>query len=322
VTAVAGSPFDEGLGTPSIIQIVVDPKGRFVYALNVSASAAGQSIGNPGIGEFAINRVSGALVRVPGSPIVFSANNVNQMAIDGTGQFLFEPNGFAGPPGTGFDVYSIDQTTGALTLTSATSNTAPVGSFSVASANGSLLFNAGNGLVEVFSITPSTGQLLVVPGTTVSTGGSAGPMAVSADNKFLYVANQLQGTVNVYAVGSGGSLALAPGSPFTIDIGAQFLTLTPDGRFLFVAASPTSGSETVKAYAVNPTAGTFTAIPGAVVNNVTSVTIDRSGHFIYISAVGNLSTFSIDPVTGTLTVVSRTGNGPSSDDPNDMVVAP
>jgi 6-phosphogluconolactonase (cycloisomerase 2 family) len=322
VSAVGGSPFDEGLRTPSIIQIVVDPKGRFVYVLNVSASAAGQVIGNPGIGEFAINRVSGALVRVPGSPIVFPADNVNQMAIDGAGHFLFEPNGFAGAPGTGFDVYSIDQTTGALTLTSATSNTAPVGSFSVASANGSFLFNAGNGLVEVFSIAASTGQLLVAPGTPISTGGSAGPMAITADSKFLYVANQAQGTVNVYAVGSGGTLTPVGGSPFTIDVGAQFLTLTPDGRFLFVAASPTSGAETVKGYAVNPAAGTFTPIAGAVVNNVTSVTVDRSGSFVYISAVGNLFTFSVDPVTGSLKQLSRTSNGPTSDDPNDVVVAP
>lgn len=300
---------------------MADPKGRFIYVLNVSASAAGQTIGDPGIGEFAINRVTGALVRVPGSPIVFAANNVNQMAIDGTGQFLFEPNGFAGPPGTGFNVYSI-QTTGALILTSATSNTAPVGSFSVASANGSFLFNAGNGLVEVFSISVSTGQLLVVFGTPTSTGGSAGPMAVTADSKFLYVANQLQGTVNVFAVGSGGTLTPVGGSPFTIDTGAQFLTLTPDGRFLFVAASPSSGTETVKGYAVNPTAGTFTAIPGAVVNNVTSVTVDRSGSFVYISAVGNLFTFSVNPLTGALTLLSRTSNGPTSDDPNNVVVAP
>jgi 6-phosphogluconolactonase len=253
--------------------------------------------------------------------MVFSTDNRNQMAIDGTGHFLFEPNGFTSP-GTGFNVYAIDQVSGALTLTSATANAAPVGTFTAASADGRFLFSAGNGLVEVFSINASTGQPLVVPGATTSTAGSAGPMAVSADGKFLYVANQLEGTVAVFAVGSNGSLTPMSGSNFTIDSGAQFLTLTSDARFLFVAASPNNTtSETVKGYAVNPEAGTFKPIAGAVVNGVTSVTLDRSGGFAYISSVGNLTTFVIDPVTGALTSLAR-ASAPSSDNANDMVVVP
>lgn len=322
VTAVAGSPFNEGLGTPSIIQLVPDPKGRFLYVLNVSAFAAGQTIGFPGIGGFAVNRVTGALTRVPGSPIVFPANNANLMAIDGTGHFLFQPNGFNGSPGPGFNVFLIDQTTGALTLTSSTSNGAPVGSFTIASADGRFLFNSGNGLVEVFSISVSTGQLLVVPGTPTSTAGTAGPMATTSDGKFLYVANQTQGTVAVFSIAANGVLTLVAGSPFVIDTGAQALALTPDGRFLFVAASPNGGlAETVKGFAVVPSAGTFTPLARAVVTNVTSVTVDLSGSFAYISNVGDLFTFSIDPATGTLTLVSRT-TGPSSDDANNVVTAP
>jgi 6-phosphogluconolactonase (cycloisomerase 2 family) len=321
VMPVAGSPFDEGLGTPSIIQILADPKSRFVYVLNVSAFAVGEMIGNPGLCGFSINAATGALTRVPGSPIVFSGDNRNQMAIDGTGRFLFQPNGFTSP-GTGFNVYAIDQASGSLTLTSATANAGPVGAFTAASADGRFLFNSGNGLVEVFEVTAATGQLLVVPGTTTSTAGSAGPMAVSADSKFLYVANQTEGTVAVFAIGSNGSLTAVTGSNFAIDNSAQFITLTPDGRFLFVAASPNnSSSETVKGYAVNPAAGTFTAIPGAVVNNVTSVTIDHSGGFAYISSVGDLTTFAIDTISGTLRSLSHT-TAPSSDDANNMVVVP
>jgi 6-phosphogluconolactonase (cycloisomerase 2 family) len=325
VSAVAGSPFDEGLGTPSIIQVTADPKGRFVYVLNVNSSAAGQMIGNPGIGEFAVNRATGALSRVPGSPIVFPANNDNLMAVDGTGRFLFEPNGFAGSPGTGFDVYLIDQSTGALTLTSSTSNGAPVGSFTVASADGRFLFNSGNGLVEVFSIDTASGQLVVVPGTPTSTAGSAGPMATTGDGRFLYIANQNQGTVAVFSVADNGALSLVTGSPFAVDSGVQFLALTPDGKFLFVAAGTTAPGgglmATVKGFAVNPAIGTFTPIALAVVNNVTSVSIDLSGRFAFISNVGNLFTFSIDPATGALIQLAHT-TAPTSDDANDVITAP
>ncbi len=320
VSPVAGSPFSENLGTPSIIQIVPDPKGRFLYVLNVSASAAGGVIGRAGIGGFGINSVTGALTPAPGSPLVFSSDNSNLMAIDGTGQFLFEPNGLVGSPGTGFNVYAIDQSTGALTLTSAISNASPIGSFTLASADGRFVFNAGNGLVEVFSISVPTGQLLVVPGTPTSTFGSAGPMAASRDGKFLYVANQAQGTVAVFSISATGALTLVSGSPFPIDIGAQFLTLTPNGAFLYVAATPNGGA-TIKGYTVNPSTGTFAPIAGAALSNFTTVTMDASGSFVYISRIGQLSTFTIDPVTGALTQVKQM-TAPSSDDPNNVVAVP
>jgi 6-phosphogluconolactonase (cycloisomerase 2 family) len=309
------------MGTPSIIQILPDPKSRFLYVLNVSAFAVGEMIGSPGIAGFAIDPATGGLTPVPGGPIIFSGDNRNQVAIDGTGQFLYEPNGFTSP-GTSFSVYRIDSATGALTLTSSTASAAPVGPFIAASTDGRFVFNAGNGIVEVFAITPSTGQLVAVPGSTTSTAGSAGPMAISSDSKVLYVANQIEGTVAVFAIGSNGVLATVTGSSFTIDKQAQFLTLTPDGRFLFAAASPSNAlNPTVKGYAVDPATGTFTAIAGAVVTGVTSVTLDRSGGFAYISSVGILTTFAINPVTGALTSVSEAA-APTSDDANDMAVVP
>lgn len=323
VVAVAGSPFDEGLGTPSVIQVLPDVKGRFVYVLNVEAIAVGMTIGEPGIAGFKINPQTGALSAVPGSPIMFSQRNNNFMVMDGTGHFLFEPNGLGNSASTGFDVYAIDQNTGALTKTASTSNAPPLGNFAAASADGQFVFNAGNGQVEAFSIVSSTGQL-VAAGSPLSTGGSAGPIAVSSDGKFLYVANGNEGTVAVFAIGAGGALSLVSGSPFAIDPGAESLELTPDGRFLYVAAftdTATSANQTVKGYAVNPAAGMFNPISGAVVNNVDSVTIDLSGKFAYISSPGTLFTYSIDPTTGALTQLSHT-TAPSSDDASDLVTVP
>lgn len=324
VVPVVGSPFGEGLGQPSVIQVTGDSRGRFVYVLNVEASAVGMLIGTPGIGGFKVDQQTGALTTVPGNPIIFPVRNDNLIALDGLGRFLFEPNGQGNLASTGFDVYLVDQNTGALTKTTSTSNAPPVGGFTVASANGQFLFNAGNGLVQAFSIVAPTGQLLAVPGTPLPTAGSAGPIATSADGKFLYIANQMEGTVTVFAIGAGGALSAVSGSPFGIDPGAQALALTPDGKFLYVAAfTPTStgANQTVKGYAVNPVVGSFTPVTGAVVNNVDAVTIDFSGRFAYISAPGSLFTFGINPTTGALSQLSRT-TAPSSDDANDLVTVP
>ena len=324
ISPVSGSPFDEGLGQTSIIQVTADPQGRFVYVLNVGASAVGQIIGQPGICAFAIDRTTGALRRAPGSPIAFPVRNDNNLAIDGSGHFLFEPN----LANSGFDVYAIDQSSGALTKTSSSSNAPPVGSLSSTSSDGRFLFNAGNGMVEVFSINPQSGALSAI-GTPLSTAGSGGPIAVSQDGKFLYAANKNDGTLMVFAVSPEGTLSAATGAPFTIDVGAQFLTLTPDGRFLYIASfNPAAAvSATVKGYLVNPTSGAFTPISGAVVSNASSVTVDLSGQRAYISTTSpqafglTLFIYNIDQASGALTQVAQASN-PTSDDPFDMVSTP
>jgi 6-phosphogluconolactonase (cycloisomerase 2 family) len=325
VSPVAGSPFDEGLGQSNTFEMIADPQGRFFYVLNGAASAAGMPLGNSGIAGFAINQQTGVLTHVPGSPLLFSQINNNIMAVDNTGHFLIQPNGAVNTSSTGFDVYSIDQSTGAIARTSSNSNAPPVGRFTAASTISPFIFNAGNGLVAAFSVNSSNGQLTIVPGTPTSTGGSAGPLAVTADGKFLYVANQQQGNVAIFSISSTGALIPVPGSPFTTTpLIAQRLALTPDGRFLYIASSPQNNSNevsTVNGFAVNPSSGMFTPISGAVVTGVTTVNVDHSGKFAYISAVQNLTTYSIDPNTGALTKVAQT-NAPSSDNPYDMVTVP
>lgn len=325
ITPVAGSPFGEGLGTPSIIEIISDAKGRFIYVLNVEAQAAGELIGSPGLCGFAIDPASGALTRVPGSPIVFPVRNNNMIVLDGSAHFLFEGN----LANTGFDVYTVDQSNGMLAKISAGSNAPPVGPFAVASADGRFLFSAGNRMVGVFSIDAQSGDLTIVPGMPISSGGSAGPMAASGDGKFLYVANQTEGTMMVFAIAGNGALTPMSGSPFTIDIGAQFLALTPGGKFLFVASfsvTPSGASQTVKGYAVNPSSGSFVPLAGAVVNDASSVTIDGSGKLAYVSvaltAPLRLFIFNLDPATGVLTQIGVQSNAPFSDDPNDVVTVP
>jgi len=174
--------------------------------------------------------------------------------------------------------------------------------------------------VEVFTIDANSGQLATA-GAPMTTGGSAGPLAVSGDGKSLYVANQKEGTLAAFDVDSSGKLTPVTGSPFKIDNGAQYVTLTSDGKFLYIASVTQTSTDlvkTVKGYAVNRSAGTITPIAGAVVNGATTVVLDLSGKFAYISSVGKLTTYSIDATTGALTQMSQT-TAPSSDNPNDMV---
>jgi 6-phosphogluconolactonase (cycloisomerase 2 family) len=314
VTSV-GAFDDSGLGQNIVIQLITDPQGRFLYSLNLGAFAVGMTIGNPGIAELQINQQTGALTRVAGSPIVFNSELFGELAIDGTGHFLYEPD--AGS----FDIYAIDQTTGALTKTTSVTAAPSIGNFTTTSPNGRFLFNASNDTVETLSVDGNGNLALVQP--PVLTGGSAvgvvGQLAVSADNQFLYVMNQ--GSISIFGIGATGTLTPVIGSPFATDQSASGMALTPTGNHVYVSFDENSTS-VVKGFTFDPTASSFTPVAGAVISdNATSVTVDGSGKFAYISENFQLSTYSIDSATGNLTLVSQTAQ-PVSENTQSMVVVP
>lgn len=314
-----GTPFnDTGLGQNIVIQLISDPQGRFLYALNLGAFGAGTTIGTPGIAEMQINRPGGTLTRIPGSPVPFNAQVLGQMAIDKTGHFLYQPDSGS------FDIYSIDQTSGALTRTNSVSAAVSIGNFVTMSPDGRFLFNASNTTVETLSIDAS-GNMAVVQ-NPVTTGGSAsgedGQLLVSADNRFLYVMNQ--GSISIFGIDANGGLTPVIGSPFATDDDATGFALTPDGKHLYVSFENTNPASTatnaVKGFTFDATASTLTPIDTVnLTDNASSVTVDSSGKFAYISENFQLSTYAINPATGNLTLVSQTSQ-PISENTQSIVV--
>jgi 6-phosphogluconolactonase (cycloisomerase 2 family) len=313
ITSV-GAFDDSGLGQNIVIQLITDPQGRFLYSLNLGAFAVGMTIGNPGIAELQINQQTGALTRVAGSPLVFTNELFGELAIDGTGHFLYQPDGGS------FDIYSIDQNTGLLTKTTSVAAAPSIGNFTTISPNGRFMFNASNDTVETLSVDGNGNLALVQP--PILTGGSAigvvGQLAVSADNQFLYVMNQ--GSISIFSIGATGTLTPVIGSPFATDASASGMALTPDGTHVYIAFQ--GSTSVVKGFTFNATADSFTPIAGPVLSdNATSVTVDGSGKFAYISENFLLSTYSIDPATGNLTLVSQTAQ-PVSENTQSVVVVP
>ena len=59
------TPIANPLGQNIVFQLVADPKGRFLYALDLGASSFGIQFGQIGISAFQINRSSGILTPTP-----------------------------------------------------------------------------------------------------------------------------------------------------------------------------------------------------------------------------------------------------------------
>ncbi|HZU32158.1 MAG TPA: beta-propeller fold lactonase family protein [Candidatus Angelobacter sp.] len=300
---------DAGLGQNIVPQLVSDPQNRFLYALNIGAGH-GFVLNPPGIVELQINQQTGTLTPVPGSPLIFTElGRQGQLAIDHTGHFLYQPNA-----GT-FDVYTINQSTGLLTNTGSTASS--LGDFTTISPDGRFLFNADDTSVEGFSIDVSGNLTLVQPPIPAGSGSRLGQLTVSPDNQFLYILNMEN--ISIFKIGATGTLTPAVGSPFTIDHGGNSLSLTPDSKHLYIAFL-NGITFSVKGYTYNSTASTLTPIPDAVITgSASSVNVDGSGKFAYVTESRMLSTYSIDPVTGGLTKVSQTTQ-PRSESSLSMIV--
>lgn len=99
LTTVAGSPVTGG-NAPS--RVVADPQDRFFFVLNSGAYNGGPA----NVQAFTLDQATGAIGQVPNS--TFTVFEVSEIRVDATGKFLYGVGGQT-------MVWSIDQTTGALT---------------------------------------------------------------------------------------------------------------------------------------------------------------------------------------------------------------
>jgi 6-phosphogluconolactonase (cycloisomerase 2 family) len=189
--------------------------------------------------------------------------------------------------------------------------------------------NYGDGNVSSYVINSSTGALTAAPGSPFDTGQFPSAVTVVPSGRFTYVAipcAQLDcssGTVSAYAVNSTtGALREIAGSPFNAGKEVNSLAMDPTGRFLYTA---NLGDGTISAYSINGSTGALGALAGspfAAGNATISVALDPSDHFLYVAnqcqsakgcahgcqsakscAHGNVSAYTIDSSTGTLTPV-------------------
>lgn len=282
--------FQTGTGG-QVDSIATDSKGRFLYTLDVQTSSFGIPIGENGIGAFTIDRTTGELTRIAGSPypVAFRGGSVVE---DGNGLFLFA----AGTNANAIDTYSIDQTTGALLQTSTLKGDA--GDQLAASWDGRFVFNAGNGQVAAYSITSGSGTL-----TQVSTVGvqNVGPIFLSYSGKFLYsVSNN---GVTVISVSNAGQLTVTQSSFPAVQVAGglprRMVATSRDDRFAYIGTSSGENIGALQAYSVDPATGVIGSPVGAPVTmqvgeSPLQVTLDFNGKFLYVTFTGiNLQTFPI-----------------------------
>ncbi len=252
LTPVSGSPFAAGTsgGYPigsAFPLLTMDPSGKFLYVAN---ETSGQ------IQEFSVNATSGTLTLSSQTSIPY----VDVLAEGPHGGYLYV-NSSAGSSGT--TVYSIDSTSGALTLV----QTAPGcgGRQMAVDSSGrflySLVYNTGG--ISACQINQSSGMLAPLSGSPFGPSIGFSDLGAHPSGAFLYAVTGGDGNpIYGFTIDATGTLTAMQGSPFALPNGQVYDNYTsgvgvePSGKYAYVADA-TSG---VASYSVNQTNGELSPV--------------------------------------------------------------
>jgi 6-phosphogluconolactonase len=322
LSEIGGSPFltggagrGSGLYSPNRIVVIND----FLYASNAASNS---------VSAFTINTGTGVLTAVAGSP--FPTNAIDDIGHSGIslaatpdGEFLYAGStGFDGQSFGSITIFSIDTSTGALTMVGAApvSSGGPVYSMKV-TPDGKFLAVAlaQTSQIAVFAV-QSDGTLQAVTNSpfTLSSDPATG-VDINCGSNLLFAGGA---TENIYAfsISSDGQLTPVAGSPFATGLSStQVIALSTDDSTLYTS---NAADNTLVAFPAGSD-GSLT-LPGTVADagtdaiSPTGLSVSQDGTFLYAAdtaisglGVGGISTFTLG---GTMLInfASLTSTGISS----------
>jgi len=273
-----------------------------------------QSGGNGQVLGFAINRNTGALTPIAGSPFDAGTSAVDTIVADPQGRFIVVGNSSNGDMSS----FKVDATTGVISLSPSsplTTNADPTAL--TIDGPGTYIYSTSvirDGIVYGFAVDPTTFDLSIVPGSpfllrmTKVAGEPSGQFVIGVDGS---------NTVNVMPIEQGTGTLGTP-VPYPSSAAGDSILVHPSGKFVYIYSlgNPMEGFS-FSAGALTPlTASPFTAFP-----ILHPCKLDQNGSALFgiTPATGNFTVRTIDSTTGLisastaqLTVTSTTNFAPSN----------
>jgi 6-phosphogluconolactonase len=228
------------------------------------------------------------------------------------------------PAASQLAVFREDPYSGVLTQLSTSPYTVGSGATSVViHPSGKFLYiaNPGQGEndVSLFDINSDGTVTEVTPRTPVGTL----PFLLAMDNAggFLYVANALSNSISAFSIdASSGVLTAVTGSPFSINLAAKNMKLSPSGNFLYVSG-PSQPTGVVVVFSVNAGVISQVGFTSTADNDPSGLAIDPSGSYLYTAnaAANSISIYSIAS-TGLLTQVPQSPLADTQQHPVALIV--
>ena len=293
---------------------VMNTGAEFMYT--VAPAANNQST----FTVYQINEDNGQLTQLAAATIpVRAAQNI---AVDSSGQ-NFYVTGFEAP-GTNMDLVKVDPSTHKITaMPGQTFHTLPAFANDgdccpntvAVDGSGKFAYVGGlnDGSIHVYSVDQSSGTWTEISASNSQPSSGGGPVytvAMHPTNKFLYESQQASSFVNIWSRNqNSGLISPSSGSPFETGALTSSVSVTADGKFLFV---PQYETGRVSAYTVNGD-GTLTGVAGSPVtagNAPSRVAADPQDRFFFVLNSGaynggpaNVQAFTLDETTGAISEV-------------------
>ncbi len=250
--------------------VEVDPSGQFVLATSQAVDR---------VFVFRLDRQTGELKEVPGSPFVTGGRAPFQIVFHPNGRFLYMTHRFAGVGAYAFNVqsgavtpladspYPAGLRPRAIVLTpsgrhlyalNAHDNT--LSGYRVDAQNGKLTPLAGfpRAISEVAGIDYLGQELQDIPDTA---GGLPYHMTRDPAGRYLFVLNAAAANINVYAIDdASGALQEVAASPFATGFNPYSATVDPSGQRLYVVLSR---DDSIAVHDIDVDTGRLTPLPGS-----------------------------------------------------------
>ncbi|HWX91295.1 MAG TPA: beta-propeller fold lactonase family protein [Terriglobales bacterium] len=272
---------------------IVNKKFLYIPVTPPATPAAGA------VWAYTITRSSGALSVIGSSPFPTSQRNADIAVSDPQGRFLFVSDKGDGT----IAVFTIDQNTGALTLSGSPLPTGSSPTNMTVDGTGSYLYFPYGGAIYGFTIDQNTGAL-----TPMFPGQFGIPMKqLQADPSGAYLlgvtGNGFSSDNNVYVIPiAPGTGSLGVPTAFATTAGPEFLALSPNGKYLFTFAEDnTLQPLPLEGFTFDATTGTLTAMtnsPFASLPKVVTATFDQAGTTMIGLTGSSFTVYAVDANTG------------------------
>lgn len=191
-----------------------------------------------------------------------------------------------------------------------------------------VLYGTGPQGISSYSVDSKTGKLTLVSSFTGAGPNFAGDLVVTSSGNFVFAPENVTPGIEVFSVGSNGSLSAIAGSPFPMPIPNLIIggiAVDPAGKFLF-ATDP--AFDHIAVYTIGATGAltvsntTFSSGPAG--SSPKGVATDPSGKFLFAAnqAGNSLAAFTIDSATGNLSPIPGSPFATSAGMPDPIVVHP
>lgn len=268
------------------LRAVIDPTGRFYYALE---TATNQLVFYPMDLDFGIP-TTGA-----GVPVA-TGTQPTELAMDPSGRYLFVSNQTSGE----ISAYRV-QSNGTLAANGSAMDTQSLTPASlVVDPSGRYLFvyhesgtSLMNGQLSTFAIA-ADGTISFASRVTTTGIALGSTVAVHPNGQFVYLARPGI-EVRTYSIGAGGALAPV-GTPLA-NPGTAKLAMRPDGQFLY-GLDTTNHNLVTYAIAGDGTVSVLSTVATSpTADSPRSLAIDATGRFLYIThgSVLTVASFSLAP---------------------------